>query len=602
VKFFLFLCLLNIQVVAQNIVVTAQTDLQTIALNQLLTFTISIKYDESQPRDIQIPDSFEITNFKILNQWSGPQSSVSIINGHLKKTQLLKYHYELQAQKQGTLTIPSLDVKVNGRTYRTKPINVVVLQKQNTPPAQKGLPLNPTNPLSIDPFFDSFFKPLQRFSINPNVNTAVKIQLQLNKKTVYEGEALTADWSLLSSSGNIQSEVHKSPKLKDFWKESLKVDPQGQFVGTVVINNVLYRKTLFDSMMLFPLKSGSLQVDSYFLKVSSVFGFRSSSQIKKSPLKIIQVKPLPLKGRRAFSGAVGDFQVQAVVTDKQVKVNEPLSYLLKFEGDGHPQFIQSPKIPFPEEFKMYSPVEKSKFLPQGKSFKHYEFILIPKEEGLFKIPAYEISTFNPTSGTYIYHQMPSVQIQVLKGDRASEEGLKFFDKDTQSNPNQNLFQQLDSFFWPSFLNHQFLKKFWIFFYLFVSLVFILWTFWPLRKKSPSVRRKLKEGLQEVDVLIRQGNYKSSAMKLVSLVYMVLYQFDSQGTSTDWMGLVKKLPPSFYDQQGEALVGLMKDLEELSFAPQNLSKPAQLHRIKVLYLKTNRILGQLLETKQQVRKK
>jgi len=37
---------------------------------------------------------------------------------------------------------------------------------------------------------------------------------------------------------------------------------------------------------------------------------------------------------------------------------------------------------------------------------------------------------------------------------------------------------------------------------------------------------------------------------------------------------------------------------IALASQNLSKPDQLNRIKVLYLKTNRILGQLLETKQR----
>ncbi len=593
---FFFLFFISLTATAQKVGVSARTDRATVPINQLLTLTVSIQYEGDRPEDLEISNLSELTGFNILNKWSGSQSSISIINGRVEKIQSLEYNYKLQAQKKGTLKIRSLDVKINGKIYKTKPIIITVTKEQDQPSPPSSSPRSPfpKSFFDTDPF-DSFFNSKNIFSKRPISKRDIKVQVNLNKKTVYEGEAIKANWVLLVSSGNVHYDVNKSPKLKGFWKESITLNPQNQFLGTSIVNNILYRKTLLDSMVLFPLRSGKLTIDPYSLRINSVFGFGGGrSEIKNSPKRVITVKPLPLEGKKFFSGAVGTFQVTASLEGTKTKVNEPLAYRIKFEGDGHPQFIKLPKIPFPSNVKTYAPVEKSKFNLNGKSFKNYEIILIPKVQGEIVIPSFQISTFDPQQATYIYHQIPSFKIQVLKGDQVSEKGLHFFNDEKQTKELESPSKPLQLMTWPFFLNHKLLMPFWKLFYICVALVFLLLIFWPLGRKQKTVREKLRRGLKEVEDLINDKKWKPSSVKLISLVYLVLYQFDTQNTSTDWLELVEKLPPTLYKKHSASLISLMKHLERLSFAPRQLSDGEALAQVKVLHQKAMNLLVQLLD--------
>ena len=574
--------------------VFSSTNASRIALNQSLTFTIAVQYEDKKPQGVDVLNLQSLKNFDIINDWSSSKSSVHIVNGRMDKTQTLEYHYELQAHKKGRFLIGPFSVRVNGKIYPTKAIEVKVTDKQ------KNLPQKPSNSFGIDPFFDSFFSNAPNLIPQRDVGD-IKIRLELSKKTVYEGQALKADWILYNSSTRMNYEVDKNPKLKDFWKESISLSPQGQFLGTQVLGDTLYRKTLFDSMILFPLKSGSLVIDSYLLKVNSIFGFgRSGKKAKKSPAKTIQVKPLPIKGRKNFSGAVGHFQVKASLKNKEARVNEPLSYHIEFQGDGHPQFIQLPKLPFPPSFKTYPPVDQSKFNPKGKSFKNYEIILIPQKMGLLEIPSFQVSTFNPDVGRYVYHQIPAFKIKVLKGDSRQEDddGFQFFKKDSQkSDPEDQALKTLDSFYWPSFLNQKTLQKFWLFFYSILSVFFLALILFPVRKKQESLKGKLKKGFKEIDNLIHHKKWKASSMKMISLVYMVLYERDDQEQSSiNWEDLIQRLPPSSYEKYGSRLTEIMKNLEKLSFSPKKVPDQEALMETKLLYKHLRNLLQKVTENR------
>ena len=591
---FLFIFyILSLAPFAQGISVFSKVDRSTIPINQTLTFIITIQYKGDSPKELKVPDLSELINFNVLNRWSGSQSSINIINGRMEKNQSLEYSYQLQAQKKGTLEIESLGLEINGKIYKTKPVTITVIEEQDHLPPSNSNPFFSKNPIDKDPFFNSFFNNSNIFSKRPNVKQNVKVQMSLDKKTAYVGEAISAHWTLLVSSGNIRYEINKSPKLQGFWKEFVSVDPQGQFLGTSVVDDVLYRKTLIDSMILFPLKTGKLFIDSYSIRIGSMFGFGRQSQIKKASDREITVKPLPEEESGSFSGAVGSFTVTASLDGTETKVNEPLAYYIKFEGDGHPQFIKLPKIPFPPSVKTYSPVEKSKFNPMEKNFKSYEIIFIPKTQGRITIPSFKISTFDPKYSRYIYHKMPSFEINVLKGDQALEEGLNFFDDENQVDKTDR-FKTLQEMPWPSFLNHKFLMKFWWFFYTCILAAFLIGILWSLKRKQKTVREKLKKGLREVERLIENKKCKSCSIKLISLVYLVLYQFDSKNISSDWTDLIKKLPPSFYEKHGAPLISLMKNLEKLSFAPEKLSDKEALEKIKLLYQETASLLFKLVD--------
>lgn len=588
----LFIFIYGSCLAAENIQVFARTDKTSIPLNQTFTFIIQVKFDGDKPQFIDIPSLTQMQDFYVLNRWSGEKRSIQIVNGRMEKSQILETNYQLQPKSQGKLRIESLDIKIDEKIYKTKPLFVTVTAKQ------QGVPATPTpqKPFSIPshPLFDSFLKNKDPFSFAKPVNldTAVQLELRLDKKSLYQGESLKVDWVFLTSSNSVNYEIHKRPQLKDFWKEEGNLKLQNKFLGTMVKNNVLYRQNIFDSMVLFPLKSGVLTLDPYVLKVRSLFGFRSQGRIKSSSPQALKVKPLPDPGDRMFSGAVGKFKVQASLQSVQAQVNEPIIFNLRFEGDGHPQFIKQPHIPFPSSLESYSPVEKSEFNWNGESFKNYEILLLPQRTGRITIPSFQVSTFDPETGLYVDHQIPAFHLNVSLGDKKQGESLSFVESKKPISDSLNHLKILEGSYWPSFLTAQNLFRFWIIFYIGFLICLLMLVLRPFKNKKQKVQVQIKKGLKKLAFLIENKKERQASLQLIYLIELALNELAIDNSSSDWQELIKQLPPSLSSRYGPSLSHLMEQLETLNFSHHDLSREARLSTIETLYKKAERLLVQL----------
>ena len=91
-----------------------------------------------------------------------------------------------------------------------------------------------------------------------------------------------------------------------------------------------------------------------------------STQKKSNPVSI-QVLPIPHKNRpKNFTGAVGQFRVTGELGGEKVKVNQPVSLKLRFEGRGNPKLIDLPEVHFPSEFEVYDTKKEQKFFDRRK--------------------------------------------------------------------------------------------------------------------------------------------------------------------------------------------------------------------------------------------
>ena len=420
--FFGFYLFISAFCTAETINLSAAIDRKSVPINGSFIISFSIEFDGKSP-EVFIPN-LTSSDFEVLSRWTERQSSVSITNGQKQTSYYLNYKYRLQPKAKGRLRIESRNIQINGKSYKTQEffINVTEEDKNfSTNPLNQpfGLPNTPINRFFEDDPFKSISNSLNKsfFSRAEGLKSS-KIQTKVQKKAVYKGEALKVDW-ILSLATGIRYEIDKRPKLENFWKEEILKNQQSKFLNSVIVNGARYQKILFDSMVLFPLKEGNLSIDSYSVNLVGLLASRS--QKKKSNAVSISVKPLPQDPKNVFSGAVGTFKVIGSLKSNSGKVNEPVSFTLFFEGDGHPQFVQFPKINFPDSLKVYDPAEESQFDPLGKSFKNYEVILIPKQEGILipkqegiiTIPEFEVSTFNPKTGKYDYHKIPFLQFECL---------------------------------------------------------------------------------------------------------------------------------------------------------------------------------------------
>ena len=598
---FLLLFLFLFPVWGQALEVTSRVSKTEVALNESFVLEVSVQYEKGNLDDLEIPDLPQDKNFYLIDQAQSTQTSIEIINGNMSRKNISTISYTLQPKQKGTFKIKPLTVRAQGQTFATKEhVIKVVKENQNfspTAPQQKSLPFSIPAPFyNPNSLLDMFKDPFKE--VEPQKGDA-KVQFKLNKKSFYKGEMIRAEWFLLRSSKALDYAVHKLPNLSGFWKEELKNKRSKQFKTTEVINKVLYQKTLLDSLWLFPLKSGELTIEPYAVETFNMLvALRAARQgkIKSSPGQTITVKELPSEGLdESFTGAVGVFKAQASIKSQEATINQPLSYILSFEGLGHPRFINLPKLNFPSSVQTYPPVKTSSFSDSGNGKKDFEILIVPQQEGILEIPSFSLSTFNPIKKQYEVHKTSSFSLKVKKGKAYTGLGEKFFKKEKEENNKKTAsFEPLTNSTWPQFLNYKKIIKFWIFcsaFFLFciVFLFFKIFVF----KKEKTLQQKIQNQIQSIEMLLNKQEWKRACTQMIHLNYSILYEKQTQDTVSGWRQALENLPPSLNKKYAPSFETLLKELENLSFGPQIQNQKEAIEKTHKSFEKTKTLINTFL---------
>ena len=136
----------------------------------------------------------------------------------------------------------------------------------------------------------------------------------------------------------------------------------------------------------------------------------------KSEGAAISVKDLPEAGKPAdFAGAVGKFNFETSVSGKEGKTDDPLTYTVKISGTGNLKLIEAPTLNLPSAFEVYDPKVKENITngPGGLTgSKQYDFLIIPRQPGDYKIDKHAFSYFDPTAAKYITINSPEYALKI----------------------------------------------------------------------------------------------------------------------------------------------------------------------------------------------
>lgn len=560
---------------AQALEFESSVDKTEVALNEPFTLNLEFRWDEDSSGDgnVSVPDIFNLKDFTFLSESQSQRSSLSIVNGQREFVRSFVKSYRLQAKAVGVFQLAPMRVEAFHQVFQSSAfeIQVVANRKKSQNPSQRTQP-----PSFMNPFFPSmpqfnlpdFFKDDFFDRTEPG---DFKFILDLNKKTLYKGELLRADWLLLSTSKIPRFQSGPVPPPKGFWKEEVK--NTNSHLGTKALGDTLYRKQLVSRLWLFPLRTGELKMEPHSIQVFSGFGFQN--QVLSSLQKKIQVKELPLKGREInFTGAVGDFELDFSLSDtKDLKWNQPFSFKIVFKGSGHPRFIQLPYLPLGSSFKTYEPVLKSSFHPEGYGRKEFEILVISRKEGSVIFPSITLSTFDPQNSRYVFHKSPEFHLFIEKKPevRTTQNSQTFFE-----NPETDTTIKKDSTFKGEALL-RFLNVKTLFFVLsLLSLVLLFFIFFKvlkklLAKKNLSLHKKINKKIKQIEKkcnkknLSQKESQQSVCVEMIDLLMLILNGFQAKTQASHWREALETLPPSLNLKYAKTLENLFKELEQLSFS-------------------------------------
>jgi len=353
-------------------------------------------------------------------QVSGPAQSTSmnIINGSY--SQSLTYSYYLVPKAEGTFTLGPASIKCGGKTLTSNSLTIKVFKPGPTTPSQNPntSPAQPGNSSATAAVTGS--------------NKNLFIKLIPSKSKVYVGEELTTSLKLyyrVSFEGNQAQEV---PDYSGFYTEDIPQAPRTQGSTTrEVVEGLQYNVDEFPQKVIFPQHPGKLKIGSFSaqfiveqqVKTNNIFQQlfgatqRVPYNIKTDPVTI-EVMPLP-KTEKKFSGAVGEFTLKANLDRNKVKANEAINLTITVSGSGNLKLIDTLPLQFPSDFDHYDPKLSDHFTVSAAGVsgtRTFNYLIIPRHAGNYKIPAAEFTYFNPKKKEYVTLSTPEMNLEVSKGD------------------------------------------------------------------------------------------------------------------------------------------------------------------------------------------
>ena len=151
------------------------------------------------------------------------------------------------------------------------------------------------------------------------------------------------------------------------------------------------------------------------------FGSSYSNVLKllKSKSLTVNVKALPSGAPDDFRGSVGNISMKADIDKQELETNDALTYRIRISGMGNIQLSEAPRVNFPPDFESYDPkvqtsVKNSEGGQTGQ--KTFEYLLIPRHAGNFRIPPVRLSYFDARAKQYKTLTTDEFYLNVVKGE------------------------------------------------------------------------------------------------------------------------------------------------------------------------------------------
>lgn len=342
-------------------------------------------------------DNFQAPDFRDFRVLSGPNAmrSTSIVNGRVSRE--MGYAYTLSPKRIGKFTIGSASIRVDGKTMRTQPLTVEIVNAKKGGEKDKG---------------------------------QVFLRAEPNTKEAYPGQQILLDYKLYFKDSNIEAFdiVEESDYQGFFARDIRRFDTRRE---QEVINGQQYTAVTIKRVALFPQRIGQLPIERISMQLGILEETPTSADFPRlffnrqltrmavtSEPVTISVNPLPDGAPEFFSGAVGQFEVTTSLSRTTLSTDDALSVRLAIRGNGDIKRLQLSSHIFPEAFEVYEPkiVEETTFDQDGQLMNEvvFEYLLLPKNAGTYRI-APELSVFDPATRKYTKVQGGTFEVTVTQG-------------------------------------------------------------------------------------------------------------------------------------------------------------------------------------------
>lgn len=370
------------------------------------------------------PDNgtFQAPSFEGFDVLAGPAestgSSIQIINGSMTKSVSHTYTYVLLPQSAGTVTIGAAEVKVDGRTYRTQPLPIEVVDEGQSGGGQRSQAGGGNDSRNRNDVQNQIGK------------EDILLRAVVSRNSVFKNEPLHVAFKLYTRVPYVNIVPESAPSFNGFWSQDL-TDPNSVQVSRETYNGKVYETRVLYDYLLYPQQVGQLTIDPVEMTVVAQVVIQSRNadpffgtgrEVLNVPRKVqsqrttVNVKALPSGAPASFSGAVGSFTMDTEFPSERLAANSGANITVKISGRGNLTFVQAPKLQLPASFELYNvkTTESINASSTGISgYRQFEYPFIARAEGSYEVDPVEFTYFDPQRMEYVTLKSKSLPLEIL---------------------------------------------------------------------------------------------------------------------------------------------------------------------------------------------
>lgn len=384
--------------------------------------------------NIEPPSAPELEGCTLLG---GPgvstMSSTSIVNGRMQSTSSTGYSFTYRADREGTVKVPAIEVKVSGKTLTTRPGQFSILKASERQQGGQGGSAYPGRGQARQPQGQG-----AEFRTGPN---DLFIRVELSAGTVYENQAVECVTKLYSINAQISGIAASAlPTFDGCLIENLPTPTNIEW-NREHFNGENYYTAVISRSLLYPQRNGKLTIGEggeynvhvYREMIVNDFPFPrrvmdDKDVTVKSRAATLSVTPLPQPAPAGFNGAVGRFEAETRLVGNTFKTNEAATLIYTIKGTGNIKYLATPQLDLPSEFELYDPHVENDARVSGRNMTGtmtVEYTFVPQSVGNFHIGGTEFTYFDPSRADYVSIALPSYDVEVTQGANVSSSAVAF---------------------------------------------------------------------------------------------------------------------------------------------------------------------------------
>ena len=379
--------------------------------------------------------SFQAPSFEGFDVIAGPAESrghsVQIVGNSMTKSINYTITYVLLPQSAGNVTIGPARIDVEGKTYRTEPLPIEIVNEGDASRAQQ--------------------RPQRGGLGGPDGGGQRDVQQQIgkddillravvSKSSVYKNEPLHVAFKLYTRVPYVNIVPESAPSFNGFWSQDLSA-PGSARIGRESYNGKVYETRVLFDYLLYPQQVGTLSIDPVEMTVVAQVMVQSrhvdpffggGHEVFNVPRKVqsqratVQVKALPAGAPASFSGAVGNFTMDTQFPSERIAANSGATVTVKISGTGNLTFVQAPKLPLPTSFEQYN-VKTTESINTSASgisgYRQFEYPFIARAEGAYDIEPIEFTYFDPQRVQYVTLKSKLLTLEITPDARGGGDAV-----------------------------------------------------------------------------------------------------------------------------------------------------------------------------------